>query len=173
MVKVGPFLGPTSSPNCLVACPHATTSTSLNLNLALSSIHGEKRSCSGTQASLLFLRTLYEKQNISNIAAPLLWLVRIPSYMVFPPPDEGKFKFQTQPINPTFPNTSNITLDPGKCLFKIPKIIGVSAPEYRRGNLPSVLTSFQCCLLVYRNMVGTIKNKFLLQFHYMLSLDGT
>ena len=50
-----PFLGPTSPPNCLVACPHATTSSTLNPNLALSSVRGEKRSCRGTHTSLLFL----------------------------------------------------------------------------------------------------------------------
>ena len=55
MVKKGPFLGPTSPPNCLVACPHATTSIILNLNLALCSVHGEKRICRGTPMFLLFL----------------------------------------------------------------------------------------------------------------------
>ena len=34
-----------------------------------------------------------------------------------------------------------------------------------------MLTSFQRYLLVYINMVGTGRNKFLLQFHYMPSLD--
>ena len=50
-----PFPGSTSPPNCPVTCPHATTSIILNLNLTLSSVHGEKRSCRGTQTSLLFL----------------------------------------------------------------------------------------------------------------------
>ena len=97
-------------------------------------------------------------------ASPLLFLGQWESHPVwfFWPPDEGKFKFQAQPIIPTFPDTSNITLNPRKCLFKIFKIIGVSAPKCRRGNLPSMLTSFQCCLLVYRNMVGTGRNNFLL-----------
>ena len=51
----GPFLGPTSPPNFHVACPHATISITRNPNLALSSVHGEKRICRGTQTSLLFL----------------------------------------------------------------------------------------------------------------------
>ena len=78
------------------------------------------------------------------------------------PLSEGKFKFQAQPISPTLPDTSNITLNPGKCLFKISKIIGVFAPKCRRGNLPSVLTSFQHLFLVYINIVGTGRNNFLL-----------
>ena len=78
-----PFLGPTSPANCRVACPHATTSIILNLNTVLSYVHGEKRSCRGTQEPLLCLRTLCEQSNISSIAAPLPWLVRSPPYMVF------------------------------------------------------------------------------------------
>ena len=66
-----PFLGSTSPPNCHVACPHATTSITLNLNLVLSSVHEERRSCRGTHAPLIFLRTLCEQPNISSIAAPL------------------------------------------------------------------------------------------------------
>ena len=54
-VQKGLFMGPTSPPNCHVACPHATTSIILNPNLALSSVHGEKRSCRVTQTFLLFL----------------------------------------------------------------------------------------------------------------------
>ena len=66
-----PFLGPTSPPNSPVACPHATTSIILNLNLVLSSVREERRSCRGTQTPLLSLRTLCEQSNISSIAAPL------------------------------------------------------------------------------------------------------
>ena len=91
----------------------------------------------------------------------------------FQPPYEGEFKFQTQPISPTFPDTSNIALDPRECLFKIPETKRVLASEYRRGNLPFILNSFQWCLLVYGNMVGTSRNHFLLKFHYVPSLDGT
>ena len=71
MVKKGPFLGPTSPFNYLVACPHATTSTTLNSNLVLSFVREERISCRGTQEPLLFLQILYEKSNISSIAAPL------------------------------------------------------------------------------------------------------
>ena len=66
-----PFLGSTSPPKYHVACPHARTSITLNLNLVLSSIREERRSCRGTQAPLLFLRTLCEQSNISSITAPL------------------------------------------------------------------------------------------------------
>ena len=66
-----PFLGSTSPPNYPVACPHATTSIILNLNLALSYVREERRSCRGTQAPLLSPRTLCEQSNISSIAAPL------------------------------------------------------------------------------------------------------
>ena len=71
MVKKGSILGPTSPPNYLVACPHATTSIIQNPSLVLSSIREERRSCRGTQAPLLSLRTLCEKSNISSIATPL------------------------------------------------------------------------------------------------------
>ena len=74
------------------------------------------------------------------------------------PPDERKFKFQSQPINPSFPYTSNITLKLGKCLFKIYITIGVPISEGWRGNLPSVLTTFQSCLLMYGNPAGTSRN---------------
>ena len=70
--KKRPFLGSTSSPNYLVACPHATISIILNLNLVLRFVREEKRSCRRTQMSILFLRTLYEQSNISSITAPLL-----------------------------------------------------------------------------------------------------
>ena len=77
-----PFLGSTSPPNYPVACPRATTSIILNPNLVLISVREERRNCRGTQAPLLFLRTLCEQSNISSITAPLPWLVRSPSYMV-------------------------------------------------------------------------------------------
>ena len=56
--KKRPFLGSTSPPKYPVACPHATTSIILNPNLVLSFVREERRSCRGTQAPLLSLRTL-------------------------------------------------------------------------------------------------------------------
>ena len=58
-------------------------------------------------------------------------------------------------------------------LVKIPETVGVSAFEYRRGNLPSMLNSFQCYLLVYGNIVGASRNHFLMKFHYVPNLDRT
>ena len=76
MVKKGSFLGPTSPPNCPVACPHATTSIILNLNLTLCFVHGEKKSCMGIQMSPVFLQIPYGQPNISNASALLPLLMR-------------------------------------------------------------------------------------------------
>ena len=82
MVKKGPFLGPTSPPNCHVACPHATTSISLNLNLALYFVHGGKKSYMGVQVFPVFPRIPYGQPNISNTYSLLPLLMRSPPYMV-------------------------------------------------------------------------------------------
>ena len=82
MVKKGPFLGPTSPPNYPVACPYAKTSIILNLNMALYSVHGERKRYKGTQVILVFLEIHCRQPNISNIADPLPWSVRNPSCMV-------------------------------------------------------------------------------------------
>ena len=69
-------MGPTSPPNYPVACPHVTTSISLNLNLALYFIHGEKKSYMGSQAFHVFPRIPYGKPNISNASTLLPLLMR-------------------------------------------------------------------------------------------------
>ena len=51
--KKGVISGPNIFPQ-LSGCPHATTSISLNLNLALYFIHGEKKSYMGVQAFPIF-----------------------------------------------------------------------------------------------------------------------
>ena len=159
MVKKGPFLGPTSPPNCHVACPHATTSIIPNLNLALCSVHGQKKSFRGTHTFLLFSMN----PPMGNPISPTLLLLCLGQWEIHHvwfcwPPDERKFKFQSQPINPTFPYTSNITLNPRKCLFKISITVGVLISEGWRDNLPFLLTTFQSCLLMYGNMDGTSRN---------------
>ena len=68
-------MGP-SPPNYPVACPHATTSISMNLNLALYFVHGEKKSYMGIQAFPIFPRIPYGKPNISNTSALLPLLMR-------------------------------------------------------------------------------------------------
>ena len=75
-------MGPTSPPNCPVACPHATTSISLNLNLAFYFVHGERKSYKGVQVILVFLEIHYRKPNISNTALLLPLSKRNPHYMV-------------------------------------------------------------------------------------------
>ena len=64
--------------------------------------------------------------------------------------------------SPTLPNTSNITLNPGKCMFKIFEIIGVSVPEGRRGSLPPMLTAFQSYFLMFGDLADVGRNKFFL-----------
>ena len=66
VVKKGSFLGPTSPPNCPVACPYATISISPNLNLALYSVHGEKKSYKGAQVIPVFLEIHCRQPNISS-----------------------------------------------------------------------------------------------------------
>ena len=75
-------MGPTSPPNCHVACPRATTSVILSMNLALCFIHGEKKICMGIYMFLLFLEIPYGQPNISNTSALLPLLMRILPYMI-------------------------------------------------------------------------------------------
>ena len=80
--KRGHFLGPTSPPNCLVACPHATTSINMNLNLELYFVHGEKKSYMRIQAFPIFPIIPYGQPNISNTCSLLPLLMRSIPYMV-------------------------------------------------------------------------------------------
>ena len=59
-------MGPTSPPNCPVACTYATISISLNLNLALYFVHGERKSYKGAQVILVLLEIHCRQPNISS-----------------------------------------------------------------------------------------------------------
>ena len=71
VVKKGSFMGPTSPPNCPIACPYATTSISQNLNLALYFVHGERKSYKGVQVIPVLLEIHYRQPNISNTTSLL------------------------------------------------------------------------------------------------------
>ena len=76
-------MGPTSPPNCPVACPHATTSISLNLNMVLYFVHGDKKSYMGTQVFPVSPRIPYGQPNISNTSSLLPLLMRSIPCMVW------------------------------------------------------------------------------------------
>ena len=70
-VKKGSLLGPTSPPNCHVACPYATTSISVNLNMELYFVHEERKIYKRVQVIPVLLEIHYRKPNTSNTVALL------------------------------------------------------------------------------------------------------
>ena len=120
----------------------------------------------------------FQKSIIDNPISPTLLLLCLCQWEVFPvwfcwPPNERELEFESHPINSTFLHASHISLNPGKCMFKIPVIVGISNPKGWRGSLPSMLTTFQSQLLMLVNLASTGRDNLFLKFHHLLCFDGT
>ena len=120
----------------------------------------------------------FQKSIINNPISTTLLLFCLCQWEVFPvwfcwPPYEREFEFESQLVNSTFLYTTHISLNLGKCMFKIPVTVGVSNLQGWRCSLPYMLDSFQSQLLMLGNMVDTCGDNLFLKFHHLLSLDGT
>ena len=125
VVKKGSFLGQTSPPNYPVGCTYATTSISLNLNLAFYFVHGERKSYKGVQVIPVLLEIHYRQPNISNIASLLPLSKKVFLVWFCLPPNNRKFELKSQTIGSKLLYTVHISLNPRKRMLKVPEIVRV------------------------------------------------
>ena len=155
VVKKGLFQGPTASTNYPVACPHAKTSTTPNLNL-------DPYSVCGDWLGWIMFRCIspVHKSIRGNPFLPIVSLFPlsqniITSVWYHQYPYERKPESQSQPCRSTCFHAPNITKYPKESLFKIPKTIWIPLPQRWGRSLPSMLTTFQGILHLFGDCMDT------------------
>ena len=68
----GAISEPNISPNCPIACPRATTSIILNLNMALCFVHGEKKLYGNSDVPSFFINPLWTTLYLQHFCSSAL-----------------------------------------------------------------------------------------------------